>query len=76
MDIMQKVETIYQQSILTLPNGEKLRLAAIILQDLSNAEQSKQSALDLLQDLPNTRIFSSSKDVDNYLKAERESWDN
>lgn len=73
---MQKVETIYQQSILTLPNGEKLRLAAIILQDLSNAEQSKQSALDLLQDLPNTRIFSSSKDVDNYLKAERESWDN
>lgn len=73
---MQKVETIYQQSILPLPNGEKLRLAAIILQDLSNAEQSKQSALDLLQDLPNTRIFSSSKDVDNYLKAERESWDN
>ena len=73
---MQKAETIYQQSILTLPSGEKLRLAAIILQNLTNAEKSKKSALDLLQELPKTRVFSSSKDVDKHLKAERESWDN
>lgn len=73
---MQKVETIYQQSILPLPNGEKLRLAAIILQNLTNHEKSKKPALDLLRELPNTRVFSSLKDVDNHLKAERESWDN
>lgn len=73
---MQSAETIYQQTILPLPNGEKLRLATIILQDLSNAEKSKESAFDLLQNIQNNRVFNSSEAVDEHLKAERESWDN
>jgi hypothetical protein len=73
---MQNAETIYQQTILPLPNVEKLRLATIILQDLSNSEKSKQSALDLLQNIESSRVFNSPEDVDEHLKAERESWDN
>lgn len=73
---MQNAETIYQQTILPLPNVEKLRLATIILQDLSNSEKSKQSALDLLQNIESSSVFNSPEDVDEHLKAERESWDN
>ena len=73
---MQDIQTIYQQTIFPLPNSEKLRLATIILQDLSSSQKSSQSALDLLQTLPNSRVFTSSKEVDEHLKTERESWDN
>ena len=73
---MQDIQTIYQQTILPLPTSEKLRLATIILQDLSNGEKSSISALDLLQNLPDEKVFSSPKKVNEHLKAERESWDN
>lgn len=64
------------QTILPLPASEKLRLATIILQDLISSEKSSQSALDLLQTLPEVRVFASSQEVDEHLKTERESWDN
>jgi hypothetical protein len=73
---MQNAQTIYQQTIFPLPDSEKLRLATIILQDLSIADKSKQSALDLLETIQNNRVFSSSTEVDKHLEAERESWDN
>lgn len=73
---MQNVQTIYQQTILPLPDGEKLRLATIILQDLSKSAMKSQSAFDLLQNVQNEKVFSSAEEVDEHLKAERESWDN
>ena len=73
---MQDVQTIYQQTILPLPANEKLRLATIILQDLSEGEKPSVSALDLLQSLPDEKVFDSPDEVNEYLKAERESWDN
>lgn len=73
---MQDAKTIYQQFVSQLPNGEKIRLAAIILQNLSDNETKSQSAFDLLQTIENERAFSSSQDVDENLKAERESWEN
>ena len=74
---MQDAQTIYQQMVLPLPSSEKLRLATIILQDLSgDSVKQSQSALDLLQNLSNDRVFTSSEEVDEHLKAERESWDN
>jgi hypothetical protein len=73
---MQNVRKIYQQSVLPLPNREKLQLATIILQDLSSSERSYQSSLDLLQNLPDDRVFVSSTEVDEHMKSERESWDN
>ncbi len=73
---MQDVQTIYQQTILPLPNSEKLRLATIILQDLSKDENTSIFALDLLQSLPDEKVFNSPDEVNEHLKAERESWDN
>lgn len=73
---MGNVQTIYQQTILPLPNSEKIRLAALILQNLSNSEIKTQTAYDLLQNLPNNRVFSNAQEVENHLKSERESWDN
>ena len=73
---MQDVQTIYRQTILPLPNNEKLRLATIILQDLSSGEKPSSFALDLLQSLPDEKVFRSPEEAGDYLKAERESWDN
>ena len=75
---MQNAQNIYQEAVVTLPNSEKLRLATLILQDLSEesgmAEQT--SALELLENLPEQRVFDSAEAVDRHLQTERESWDN
>ncbi len=73
---MQDIQTIYRQTIMPLPPSEKLRLATIILQDLSDGEKPFVSALDLLQSLPDEKVFDSSDKVNEHLKTERESWDN
>jgi hypothetical protein len=74
---MQNAEDIYQQTV-RLPNSEKLRLATLILQDLSeeNGAVNRASALELLNNLPNERVFDSAGEVNRHLKTERESWDN
>ncbi len=74
--VMQDIQTIYRQTILPLPASEKLRLATIILQDLSKDENASVSALDLLQSLPDMKVFNSPDEVNEHLKSERESWDN
>ncbi|MBX7173804.1 MAG: hypothetical protein K1X72_22735 [Pyrinomonadaceae bacterium] len=73
---MQNAQTIYQQTVLPLPDSEKLRLATIILQHLSNSEKKSQSAFDLLQEVQGEKVFSTAQEVDEHLKTERESWDN
>lgn len=74
---MQNAQTIYQQNISRLPNSEKLRLATLILQSLTEENKTGKeiSALDLLENLPTERAFNSSREVDEFLKTERESWD-
>ncbi len=75
---MQNAQNIYQETVIRLPNNEKLRLATLILQDLSdeNGSIEKTSALELLDNLQGERVFNSVADVDEHLKTERESWDN
>jgi len=75
---MQNAQNIYQQTIVRLPSSEKLRLATLILQDLSgeNGTIERTSALELLDNLQTERVFDSAEEVDRYLKAERETWDN
>lgn len=74
---MQNAQNIYQEAVVRLPSGEKLRLATLILQDLSNeSDAGKQtSALELLENLPEQRIFDSAEAVDQHLNTERESWE-
>lgn len=76
MQIMQSVDSIYRQTILPLPKNEKLRLATIILQSLSDDTEKTTSALDFLENLQVKKTFKSADEVDRHLKAERESWDN
>lgn len=75
---MQNAQNIYQEAVVRLPSSEKLRLAALILQDLSDeSDAGKQtSALELLENLPEQRVFDSAEAVDRHLNTERESWDN
>lgn len=73
---MPNVQTIYRQTILPLPDDDKLRLASIILQDLSGDRTSKTAALDLLQSIPADRVFDSPEEVDEHILSERETWDN
>lgn len=76
--IMQNAQSIYQQTIVRLPSSEKLRLAMLILRDLSeeNVAAEKTSALEFLANLPDVRVFDSAEEVDRHLTTERESWDN
>ena len=75
---MQNAQNIYQETVLRLPKSEKLRLATLILQDLTDEIEpgKKSSALELLKNLPEQRVFNSAEAVDRHLKTERESWDN
>ncbi|MCY7376294.1 MAG: hypothetical protein LH472_10035 [Pyrinomonadaceae bacterium] len=75
---MQNAQNIYRENVVRLPNNEKLRLATLILQDLSDVSDSgnKKSALELLESLPAQRVFNSAAEVDSHLETERESWDN
>ena len=71
---------IYQNSIKQMPSFERLRLATLILEDLT-AEQVasranyKLSAFELLENLNGERIFQTPDEVDQHLKTERESWE-
>ena len=75
---MQNAQNIYQETVVRLPNSEKLRLATLILQDLTdeNMAGKQTSALEFLENLPPEKVFDSIEAVDRHLKTERESWDN
>ncbi len=73
---MQNAQTIYQQTVLPLPNDEKLRLATIILQNLSAETEKSASAFDFLENLSTEKVFRDAEAVEHHLKRERESWDN
>ena len=77
---MQNASEIYTQSVKPLPSVERLRLATLILEDLAeeqtgNLKNGNVSALGLLESLPNKRLFQSSGEVDEYLREERDSWE-
>jgi len=76
---MQKAIEIYRQSVKQLPSAERLRLAALILEDLTEEQSSdfkngEVSALEMLESLPEKRLFQTTNEVDEYLREERESW--
>ena len=57
---------------------DQKRLADMILENVNGAPQSahaKRSVLDILDDHPVTSVFNDSTEVDEWLRAERDSWD-
>jgi len=76
---MTNAQELYASTVRHLPPAERLRLAALILDDLTQAAQGQaeplRNALDLLEQTPGGRLFSTPAEADEYLQRERDSWD-
>ncbi len=75
---MPSVETIYQESIRPLPKVDQKRLAELIMENVNGGTRStltKRAVLDILDDHPVKRVFKDSTEVDEWLRTERDSWD-
>lgn len=75
---MQNAQEIYTTSISQMPPSERLRLAAMILVELTHAETEnppRQSVRQMVQEMPAGRLFKTSAEADAYLEKERDSWD-
>lgn len=74
---MTNTHQIYTQTVSRLPSAERLRLAALIRNDLAQATPPKpaRSALELLDSLPPGGLFQTPAEVDQYLREERDSWE-
>jgi hypothetical protein len=76
---MTNAQDLYAHAVRNLPPAERLRLAALILDELTRAEpgqaQPTRCALDLLERMPGGRLFTTPAEADEYLQGERDSWD-
>jgi len=60
---------------LKLPVG-KLVDIFVVLTDSPDITKTSSSAIDILSEVPGKRLFKTAEEVDNYIKEERESWEN
>ena len=73
---MQTTQEIYRQTILPLPDADKLEIASMILQNLTDKKADKKfSAIELLKKMPERTLFETSEKVDEFLREERDSWE-
>lgn len=75
---MQNVQELYTTSISQMPPSERLKLAAMILTNLTNGEtksEQRQSVRQMVRGMPTGRLFKTSAEADEYLEQERDSWD-
>ncbi len=71
---MPNIQEIYQDTISRLPSEERLRLASLILNDLTAAlpQEEKLSVTKLINSFPAGRGFKTSAEADEYLRRERD----
>lgn len=78
---MQNPQEIYQRQIAHWNSAERLQLATLILNDLTkeqaaqNAAKEQNSILELIKSFPAGRGFKTSKEADDFLQQERDSWE-
>lgn len=75
---MPSVETIYRETVRPLPVDDQKRLADMILENVEPGTRSsgpKRSALQILKSIRETTPGRSAAEIDEYLRAERDSWD-
>jgi len=75
---MQDAKAIYEDSVSRLPAAERLRLAALILDDLAASThngEARLSVVELINSFPGQRAFESSSEADEFLRQERDSWE-
>jgi hypothetical protein len=75
---MQTAQDLYSTTVFSMPPSERLRLAAMILNELAQAEtsnESRQSIRQMLSEMPAARLFKTAAEVDAYLERERDLWE-
>lgn len=75
---MPSVETIYHDTVRPLPIDDQMRLADMIMDNVDaelRSSKPKISALDILKSLRATTPRRSAAEIDEFLRAERHSWD-
>ena len=74
---MPSVETIYQESVMPLPRRDQMRLAEIIMERAARPRQNpdRRSVLEIIESARATTPERSAAEIDEYLKMERNSWD-
>ncbi|HWQ34733.1 MAG TPA: hypothetical protein VNQ79_17920 [Blastocatellia bacterium] len=75
---MTEVQEMYATIIRHLPEAERLLLAKLIISDLAPEPATtgdRHYAIDLLEQMPEGRLFRTPVEADTYLQEERDSWD-
>ncbi len=75
---MANVETIYRETVRPLPVDDQKRLADIIMENVghdSRSSKKRRSALDVLNSIRVNGIFRTTDEIDEYIRTERDSWD-
>ena len=75
---MPSVETIYRETIRPLPIDEQKRLADLILAKVEHEEHAakpRRSVLEILDSIRATAPRRTVAEIDEYLRVERDSWD-
>lgn len=74
---MQNVQELYSTSISRMPPSERLKLAAMILTNLTKIEaksEQRQSVRQMVREMLAGRLLKTSAEADEYLEQERDSW--
>ena len=75
---MPSIETIYRETVRPLPVDEQIRLADMIREKVDSelrASKPRRPALDILESLRAKTPPLSAAEIDEYLRVERDSWD-
>ena len=74
---MTSVETIYQESVMPLPVSDQMRLAEIIMERAARPQQNpnRRSVLEIIESARAKTPARNAAEIDEYLRTERNSWD-
>ena len=73
---MPSVETIYRETIRPLPVDDQMRLAEMIRENVeTRSSKPRRSALDIIESIRAKTPARSAAEIDEYLRTERDSWD-
>ena len=74
---MPSVETIYQESVMPLPVDDQMRLAELIMKRATpgaKPSNGSRSVLDFLESVRKSTATRNAADIDEQIRAERDSW--
>jgi hypothetical protein len=74
--MQQHLQQLYETTVRPLPKAEQLELVSLILNETRKPDPTSLRTLrEIMQSAPGGQIFKSPEEVDEYLRAERDSWD-